>query len=111
MLERAHLPADGRQLACLDAADASDGDPLAQQRQPCGGEAVALAQDRGGERLLADFERAEADRLRGDLAAGGLHLLDDPYVLVLDPLRERKALEHVLETGGLEHDAHEVGAV
>ncbi len=98
MLKSGHLVLCRRELAGLHPARPSDGDPLAQQREPAGGERVALVQDLLGQRLLADLERSQADRLGGHATPRELDRLDDLDVLLLDSLRELKPLEQILKS-------------
>ncbi len=63
------------------------------------------------DRLLPLLERAEAHRLRRDLATRGPHLPDDLDVLFLNLLRERQALEEIIESARLEHDRDQVRSV
>ena len=46
-----------------------------------------------------------------DSAAGGADLADDVEVLLSDPLHERQPVQQILEAGGAEHHADDVGRV
>jgi hypothetical protein len=72
-------------------------------------ERVAAGLHGGHEATLAFLVAAQArDRGRG-VAAGRLHPVDDPRVLLLDALDERGRLEQVGERLRVHHDRHESG--
>src|SRR5205807_8480104 len=73
VLEARHLVARAGQRSGLPGPAAGDDEALLDEREPRARQAVSLMQDRDRQRLLADLERSEADRLGGNLPPGPAH--------------------------------------
>jgi hypothetical protein len=82
--------------------------PAAGERGVDAGQGLAARGDRVGRLLLALLGRREPPDRAVRVAAGALHVEDDPPVLLGDALHERRLIEQVGEVVRAEHDAHDV---
>ncbi len=107
--QAAQLSVDPGELRADVGASLQLADLFAQQRALKRRHLVALGEDVVGQRPVALFQVAEANRLGEHVAAGRPGVADDLRVLATDPLGEVDLLEQVRETVRGEDHRDEVG--